>query len=643
MKRITVLISLLAALGTGTAHANLNDDLNAAHDAAHVGNLTKVAELAGRIDGSTLEMYPHYWLLAGQLDHEPESEITPFLDRYAGSYLADRLRADWLRALGKRHDWTAFEREWPKLIQTVDTGSDLQCYHLQLAVARHDEATLVQQGKPLWFTDKGMPESCAPVYAALFNMGSLTQDDAWTRIRMVLAANNTEFAGQLLQYVDNAAGIDARKISAVAAKPEKSLAQLNLATRGGRELAIFAVLHAAHGDLDNGPTMLERLAKLPTTDRQYAWTRLAMLATRKLDDRAMSWFEHGQPFSIMGADARGEYARAALRQGDWISVAEVIDAMSAEEQASPTWTYWRARAARQAGNTTQANRLLASISGDQSFYSLLAREDLGTVIEPTPAIYHPNAVELGAMRDLPAIQRALALYNLDWRTEAVREWNWAMRGLGDEQLLAAAELARQAGWYDRAIYSAERTRTQHDNSLRYLAPYRDITQAYARNLGLDEAWVYGLIRQESRFVTVAHSSVGAHGLMQLMPTTARWVARKLGVGYNPGAVNEIGVNIQLGTFYLKQVLDSLGQQPVLATAAYNAGPGRARAWRGSRPLEGAIYAETAPFLETRDYIKKVMANSVYYAEAFEHGETSLKKRLGTIPARGASEAPIDLP
>jgi soluble lytic murein transglycosylase len=265
------------------------------------------------------------------------------------------------------------------------------------------------------------------------------------------------------------------------------------------------------------------------------------------------------------------------------------------------------------------------------------------VIEPTPASFHPNAVELGAMRDLPAIQRSLALYNLDWRTEAVREWNWAMRGLSDEQLLAAAELARQAGWYDRAIYSAEHTRTQHDNSLRYLAPYRDITQAYARNLGLDEAWVYGLIRQESRFVTVAHSSVGAHGLMQLMPTTARWVARKLGVGYNPSAVNEIGVNIQLGTFYLKQVLDSLGQQPVLATAAYNAGPGRARAWRGNRPLEGAIYAETAPFLETRDYIKKVMANSVYYAETFEHGETSLKKRLGTIPARGSSEAPIDLP
>ncbi|MBV8464973.1 MAG: lytic transglycosylase domain-containing protein [Burkholderiales bacterium] len=643
MTRFTCLISLLAALGITTAHASLADDLNAAHDAAHAGNLNKVAQLAGKIDNSPLEMYPHYWLLAGQLDREPESEITPFLERYAGSYLADRLRADWLRVLGKRHEWTTFEREWPKLIQTVDAGSDLQCYRLQLAAARHDDTTLLQQGKPLWLVDKGMPEPCAAVYASLFNMGALNQDDAWTRIRMVFAANNPEFAAQLLQYVDNPAGIDARRINAVAARPEKSAAQLNLATRGGRELAIFAVLHAAHSDLDNGPAMLERLTKLPAADRQYAWSRLAMIATRKLDDRALGWFERGLPLSALGADGRAEYVRAALRQGDWGKVAEVIDAMGAEEQANPTWTYWRARAARQAGNVTLANKLFASIAGDQSFYSLLAREELGTVVEAPAAVFRANAVELSAMRDLPAIQRALALYNLDWRPEAVREWNWGMRGLSDEQLLAAAELARQAGWYDRAIYSAEHTRAQQDNTLRYLAPYRDITQSYARSLGLDEAWVYGLIRQESRFVTVAHSSVGAHGLMQLMPGTARWVARKLGVSYNPSAVNEIGVNIQLGTFYLKQVLDSLGQQPVLATAAYNAGPGRARAWRGNRPMEGAIYAETAPFLETRDYIKKVMANSIYYAEAFEHGETSLKKRLGTIPARGATEAPIDLP
>ncbi|HJU50091.1 MAG TPA: transglycosylase SLT domain-containing protein, partial [Pseudogulbenkiania sp.] len=211
------------------------------------------------------------------------------------------------------------------------------------------------------------------------------------------------------------------------------------------------------------------------------------------------------------------------------------------------------------------------------------------------------------------------------------EWRWAMRTLPDNQLLAAAELARRHNFYDMAIYSAERTRDEHDFSLRYLTPYRDITRRYAKQLEIDDAWVYGLIRQESRFITVARSGVGASGLMQLMPATAKWVAAKMGL--NSFAVDDIDTNIQLGTWYLRYVLNSLSNNAVLATAAYNAGPSRARSWQDSKPLEGAVYAETIPFDETRDYVQKVMVNAAYYSSGFEHTTLSLKSRLGTIPAR----------
>jgi soluble lytic murein transglycosylase len=222
--------------------------------------------------------------------------------------------------------------------------------------------------------------------------------------------------------------------------------------------------------------------------------------------------------------------------------------------------------------------------------------------------------------------------------DAVREWNWARRGMDDRELLVAAEFARMNELWDRAINSADRTVGMHDFQLRFLAPYRGAFGEQARAQGLEEYWVLGLVRQESRFIVNARSSAGASGLMQLMPATARWVAKKLGMrDFTPAQVNEVEVNIALGTSYLRYVLDELEGSPVLAAAAYNAGPGRARRWKADRPLEGAIYAESIPFNETRDYVKKVMSNTVYYAAIYGGDTRPLKSRLGTIPSRHAGE------
>jgi len=158
----------------------------------------------------------------------------------------------------------------------------------------------------------------------------------------------------------------------------------------------------------------------------------------------------------------------------------------------------------------------------------------------------------------------------------------------------------------------------------------------AQNQSLDDAWVYGLMRQESRFITSAKSNVGASGLMQLMPATAKWVARKIGLrDFNHGRVNDTETNVLLGTSYMRLVMENLDNHPVLASAAYNAGPGRAKKWRADRPLEGAIYAETIPFSETRDYVKKVMSNAVYYSAQFNGKPDSLKTRLGVVGAKTA--------
>ena len=318
-------------------------------------------------------------------------------------------------------------------------------------------------------------------------------------------------------------------------------------------------------------------------------------------------------------------------------VRDAVDRMSARARQDPAWTYWYGRALGVQGLDDGARAYFLRITGQPNFYGLLAAEELGAMAgipEPFHVASEPEVAAAGANAGLA---RALELYRLDLRSEATREWIFTIRGMDDAQLLAAAELARRAGVFDRAINTADRTLSAHNYKVRFLAPFKEVFDEQARIFGLEEAWVLGLVRQESRFIVNAKSSVGASGLMQLMPATARWVAKRNGLkNYSPARVAEVPINVALGTGYLKMVLDDLGH-PVLASAAYNAGPGRARRWRDARPLEGAIYAETIPFNETRDYVKKVMSNTMYYAQLFGGKLVPLKDRLGRIPAKSSGE------
>jgi soluble lytic murein transglycosylase len=346
---------------------------------------------------------------------------------------------------------------------------------------------------------------------------------------------------------------------------------------------------------------------------------------------------------VLSNDQLAWYVRIALRQADWTAVLAATRRMDVLQRNEPAWVYWEGRAQHALGNIPEAHKLFARVADEHHFYGRLAAEELGRAVEIPAKVAVPTKEEVAAAAANPGLKRALALYRLDMRSEATREWLWAIRGTDDRFLLAAADHARKFEIWDRAISTADRTLAQHDFSLRYLAPHRQVFAESARALQLEEPWVLGLVRQESRFITDAKSSVGASGLMQLMPATAKWIAGKIGMNnFSQARVNDIDVNVRLGTAYLKHVLDDQGGSPVLAAAAYNAGPGRARRWRDARPLEGAIYAESIPFDETREYVKKVMINTVYYAAILGDPMRSLKARMGTIPARQGSDKTLAL-
>ena len=267
----------------------------------------------------------------------------------------------------------------------------------------------------------------------------------------------------------------------------------------------------------------------------------------------------------------------------------------------------------------------------------MATEELGGRINTRNNVANASANEVNTLARDGAFARALTLFkasqggNWNMRRAAQAEWRYAIRGLNEDTKLAAAQLAFDNQFYEMAINTAESTDQKLNYNLRYISPFREITQRYAAQAGVDMAWVYGLIRQESRFMLGAQSSVGAQGLMQVMPATAREIANKIGM--DSSELYTIDGNIRMGTWYMANARRNLQNNEVMATAGYNAGPGRARNWQASTPLEGAIYAETIPFNETRDYVKKVMTNATYYASLFNLPQTSLKQRMGVVPAR----------
>jgi soluble lytic murein transglycosylase len=615
------------------AGAAADDDFLAAREAFRSGDARKLDFYAARLQNYILEPYIAYWRLRMRLDETSGAEIRRFSVTYAETPLPSRLLADWLRQLGRAQQWELFDTEYARY---GGEDLDISCYAIQSKMRAQPEA--LSEARALWFVPKELPEACQPLISTLIQEQKLSEENIWTRVRIALEAGQVAMAQRAAAFLPPGQQPDGRMFTLISSNPAGYLEKQNFdwKSRAGREAVMFAAYRLARTSPQQAAAHWTRLeSRFSADDRAYVWGQLALFAAMRHDAEALAWYAKARDLS----DAQLAWkVRAALRQRNWPEVLNAVNAMTSKEREQAAWRYWKARALKATGRNEEATALLKPLSHEYHFYGQLALEDLGERISTPAAAFKPAAADIRAMSENATVKRALEFYRLNLRVDAVREWIWLVRKFDDKQLLTAAELARRHELYDRTINTADKTETLHDFSLRYIAPFRDVLKARASQMNLDEAWVYGLIRQESRFIVDARSTVGASGLMQLMPATAKWVAKKMGLRAI-GDVTEVDTNVSLGTYYLKHVLDTLDGQPVLASAAYNAGPGRARAWRPDEPVEGAIYAETIPFNETRDYVKKVMANATYYGHTFSQQLQSLKQRLGIIGPRQRAREP----
>ena len=633
------------------------------------GDRKRLSTLLPQAKGHPLEAWAAYWELKARLDEASTSEVRSYLSRFAGTYQEDRLRNDWLLLLGSRRDWTTLAEEHPHYRMRDDR--ELRCYILTVELLEKGPRAapdLADEVRRHWMGMREADDGCTLAADRLYFYKQFTALDIWRKARLMMEHNRPRTARNAVYIV---APEVANLVAEVNNNALKFLTKHIAAPQKVRqELVVMALVKVAAGDPDGAAKLMKNKWQpyLTTEERHWVWGVIGRQSAMHLDDDALDHFARVAQDKDLNDDMLAWKTRAALRAGGtpkWQVVESAIQAMSADARRDPTWIYWHARALLARKRVMpqvqqEATAALESMAGVRGFYEQLALEELGRKINAPARPAPPTAEEMDMARSNPSLQRALYAVAMGLRSEGVREWNYATNlvnaqgqsgVMSDRELLAAAQLACDHQVWDRCINTSERTRQVVDFEQRFPMPFKDSVIARARDINLDPAYVYGLIRQESRFVMDARSGVGASGLMQVMPATAKWTARKIGMnGFTPDQITDRDTNMAIGTGYLKLVLDSFEGSMPLAAAAYNAGPSRSRRWRapndGAGPvLEGAIWAENVPFNETRDYVKKVLSNTTNYAALITGQPQSLKARLGFIGPRNAS-APaenLDLP
>ena len=594
---------------------------------------SQLPSLRQQVGNDTLLIYADYWVAESAVQKASNvfevPEATAFLNKYPNSYPAEKLKASWVLAAFEAGAFTKIrdigEFEW--------LNKQVRCAKLQ---ARHMTGQRATQADALSEFSPG--QACWSMLQQLVADGVVNRAELVALMQDAIERNHTQTAAQL---------------AALTFDP-KTLGQYQAMMRGPSQwvrgfkgkavgdAAVIVAIGLQRMARDNLTTTAEYVAKtwtkrLPEAELGWVWGQLAFRAALNLGSKADQWYRLAGTSRLSDVNHPWR-VRMALRQPkiDWQWVQTAIDRMPPMMQQDADWQYWRARALAATGQVDQARIIYEGISDQYNFYGQLALEELGQKIVAPAAPAPVSERELQAARDNPHLQQGVALFRLGLRREAVPQWNFSLRSMNDRELLATAEFAREQGIYDRVVNTSERTQNEVDFSQRFVAPFKNEVMAQAQSINLDPAWVYGLIRQESRFIMDARSVVGASGLMQLMPATAKYVAKKIGMtDFRPSRVNEFEINTKLGTNYLLMVLNDLGGSQVLASAGYNAGPSRPANWRSTlvNPVEGAIFAETIPFTETRDYVKSVLSNATYYEATFSGQPQSLKERLGRVTPR----------
>lgn len=574
------------------------------------GNQARFNELYKQLHFYPLQPYLLQKKLLKTLNIKHQTEIAEFLDTYQNTPLDWPLRKQWLTYLAE-HKYHSLYLKYYK--PTSDATLTCQ-FHLYQLAAGVSETLVLPQVTQLWTVGKSQPKACDPLFNIWQQRGYQTPEVVWQRLKITADGGKASLLPYLIKQLPKSmqakgqlwrsVRINPSYVARLSRFPNKDLAETEMVT--------YALKRYIWRDPDHAVKVFNRAQQLFPFEHQQIKAineRFAIALSSKGHQLAKTWLDKLSSEQYSG-DLVQWHITELLRDQNWPLIKQALLEFPQPIREKLQWRYWYARSLMATGEEERAKAEFSSLAKERHYYGFLAAGSLNQAVNLKHMPVAVSEQEKFHVLNFSEGKRAFELFHLNRPLQARSEWNFWMKQLTKREKLVAAKLAYDIGWYDRAIFTLAGVGYLNDIELRFpLAFEEDITE-HANNHNIQPAWAFAITRRESSFMTDAHSSVGASGLMQIMPATAKQIAKKR---VSKQKLYQPNDNIELGTKYLQQLLTRYNNNQILATAAYNAGPHRVKSWLKERPtLPADIWIETIPYKETREYVKSVMAYQQIY-------------------------------
>lgn len=604
----------LAAQGQASP---LRAQYQAADQALKKNDQLKYSQLRAGLDSYPLTIYLDYQELDNNLSRVTTQQVTQFINRYPDSMLGDRLEGRYLRRLAAEQRWQEFLRLYPELPNSVD----LQCAHYRAQWANGDKKIAMAGAEKMWLYGGSRPNSCDPLFSTWASIGGRSDEHIWERMLLAYEKGQDGLVTYLNRQLSSSAQPAGDLLERLSKQPQLLLGANPIKAHTRREQAAVAVAleRLANTEPDAVMRLYPQYARSAELRPEQVAKIEQQLARRLMFNRTYdyrSWLDKRLP-EVGDQDLFELRARLAIWEQDWSSLPRWIALLPKSEQQDSLWLYWQGRALNAQNRQAEGNKAWQDAAKQRNYYGFLAAQQSKNAF----ALYKeaaPNTLTLAQARNRwPAVARVEEWLALGNKTAARSEWYHLLSKVDPNDAIALGSMALNQGWHDKSILATIQAKAWDHLDLRFPVVYRDAFQQQARRLAVDEAILFAIARQESAFYEQARSPVGAGGLMQLMPATAKATARKYNINdyQREPDVYRPEVNVQLGSHYFKEMLGRYNNNRIAAIAAYNAGPSRIDRWlrdSASRPLD--VWVENIPYRETRGYVQNVLVYSVIYQD-----------------------------
>lgn len=584
---------------------------------------------------SKLRNYPLYPYLvkkdySKRLKSVSDKTLQRFLKKYGTTIPGQQLRFAWMRMLAKQQRWSMITK-----VHRPSRSHQQTCLYKTALYKLNRKRQAFKNMSRIWLTHRRLSSACQYMVGRWHASGKLTTQLVWNRAAILFSKRRLRNVSSVIQYLPASERRWLRVWSNIRRNPAKITDKSLLTSKHpvARRILAYGIKRLARSKPDEAAIFWKRNAKkykFTAHENAQIVHQIGMTYAYRGKLTALKWLSK-VPESAANDKLKAWRVRVALAHKKWPQVIYWINKLKSKDYTGPRWTYWRARALEATGKKSLARKLYKRVAIDRSFEGFLAADRLRVPYSfQSRKLSFPKR-ELLMTESIPGILRARELFFTGNIREARREWYYTIRKFKELDLRRAALLAHRWQWHDRAILTLGKSSYRDDLTVRFPLKHKSMVIKRANHSKIEPAWAMAVIRRESAFQVTARSGVGARGLMQLMPRTARYVARKLKIRMRTAHLRRPKLNITLGVSYLRYQLDKFSGHPILATAAYNAGPHRVTKWLKQRGLRSAdIWVETIPYHETREYVRNVMAYIAIYERRMGLKERRLKFRLKPV-------------